>query len=247
MIVTDAIFDDPNEPANGTADRRYLPIGPAATARMLYTAKQYGDAVDALTDFVASGKSTPSISAFYGRLTMEAQDNNKFAWWMCHADDSVKSYTTVVEGSSKLDRPLESITWNLFAAFHRNASQDEIQTLNQDRTKLFESSYAFPNQSERLCGLAISDFESPEIDLAPSSPLRLAPSGSRKLSDHPQPEFENVAPQIGLNHTCQVASKPQPFRFALHQSLGGALQSVTSIATAIQTCTSPKAVVILRG
>jgi tetratricopeptide (TPR) repeat protein len=304
MVVGHAIFDDPNE--SGEGGRRYLPIGPAATARMLYTASHFDEAVETLDEMVQSPDVVPSLMAFYGLLAVEAQDQERFQWWLSRVDDSVKSFSeywaaigaylvselrfeeairalaealdrdptdiasmrrinqalealgrteeaerwidryvtqrdatlasnkigesespdpasfeTVADGLEKLERPLEAMTWRLFGAFYRQAGQDEIQKLNEQRTALMRSDEAFPDQSERLCGLAIDQYSLPELDI-PDRAIASLPSRSRQPSiRYERPRFENIAGTAGMDHTYYVASQPQPFRFALYQSLGG--------------------------
>ncbi len=93
MILTNAIFDDPDQSAGASHGRRYVPIGPAAQARILYTADRYQEAVDALEALVMSGRPAPSIMALYGRLAMEAQDKDRFLWWLARTDPSVQEFS----------------------------------------------------------------------------------------------------------------------------------------------------------
>ena len=90
MVLSHAIFDDPNKPSPGR--RPYYPIGPAAEARMLYTASRFVEAVETLDESVRSGTAKPSIVAFYGLLAIESQDSERFQWWLSQADESVKQH-----------------------------------------------------------------------------------------------------------------------------------------------------------
>lgn len=306
MIVTNAIFDDPHDLPDAPGDRLYLPIGPAATARMLYTANRHEEAVAALEKFVTSGLATPSIMAFYGRLAIEAQDEERFFWWLGQTDQQVRefsdywaalgifllgkhryaeavrsfaealdrdptdllsmrrinqalsalgkndeadrwldqfgvvreitlasndigesdlpdpeSFTLIADGLEKLHRPLEAITWRLFEAFHRKAPQQELAKLNDQRMALLRAKDAFPNQSKRLCGLAITKYPLAEIDIPERSTASPPATRRADVSKFDPPSFTNIAPTLGLDHTYQIATRPQLSRFALFQSLGG--------------------------
>ncbi len=303
MILTNAIFDDPHDLPDTAGGRLYLPIGPAATARMLSTANRHEQAVAALDDFVRSGRATPSIVALYGRLASEAQDEERFLWWLGKTDQQVRefsdywaalgifllgqhryeeavrslaeaidrdptdllsmrrinqallalgkndeadrwleqfgvireitlasneigksdmpnpeSFTVIADGLEKLHRPLEAITWRLFGAFRRQAGQEELKKLNDQRMALLRAKDAFPNQSKRLCGLAITNYPLAEIDIPERSS---APARRTDIASLDPPSFTNIAPALGLDHTYQIATEPQRSRFALFQSLGG--------------------------
>lgn len=304
MVVGHAIFDDPNT----TIPRKkaYYPIGPAAEARMLYTASRYQEALLVLDPAVRKGEVTPSILAFYGLLAVEAQDDPRFQWWLARADASVQqyaeywaaigthllnqrrfseairafaeslnrdptdiasmrrinqsltamgqqeaadkwidryvvqrdvtlasnaigesssasleSYRTVAEGLDKLNRPLEAMTWRLFAAFQRKASQEEVESLNEQRMKLAVSDQAFPDEAERMCGISREEYPLPELEIPELSSVTLPTSSEAIDETFATPVFENVAAKVGVEHSYQIASGPQLYRFALYQSLGG--------------------------
>ncbi|MCS7467722.1 FG-GAP-like repeat-containing protein [Stieleria sp. ICT_E10.1] len=308
MVLGHAIFDDPNKPP--PRPRPNYPIGPAATARMLFTASRNVEAVEALDETVRAGKAVPSIVAFYGLLAIEAQDNERFQWWLTQTDQPVQAfaeywaaiggylvserrfeeavralgealardptnvgamrrinqaltalgqtekaerwvkrydtirdvvsasnaigktetpesvpidnYATIADGLDQLHRPLEAMTWRIFGAFHRKAPREEIESLNERRAALFRSPDAFASRQERVCGLDLAEYPLPKLEIPAAidvSPPQTAPS----TDDFPVPAFENIAESVGLNHTYFVASEPQPFRFALYQSLGGGI------------------------
>lgn len=306
MVLSHAIFDDPSNPPPN--HRPYYPIGPAATARILFTASRYAEAVEALDEAVQTGQAVPSVMAFYGLLAVELQDAERFEWWLSRADEPVQqfseywaaigahllsqrhfeqavrafaealdrdptdiasmrrinqalaalgkheeaerwidryviqrdttlasnsigglssamadSYPAVAEGLDQLHRPLEAMTWRLFEAFHRKASGEEIDTINQLRSDLARSETSFPNRSDRLCGMDASVYPMPTLERREKSIASFPPPRSSELQSYPVPRFENVAPQIGLNHEYQIATQPQPYRFALYQSLGGGI------------------------
>ena len=304
MVLGHAIFDDPNTPT--PRKNAYYPIGPAAEARMLYTASHYQQALSVLDASVQSGDVTPSIMAFYGLLSIESQDAERFQWWLARADESVQqyaeywaaigthllsqrkfngairafaealdrdptdiasmrrinqsltalgeheaaeqwidryvvqrditlasnaigeastpsldSYRTVAEGLDKLHRPLEAMTWRLFEAFQRKAGREEVDELNQRRMEIAASAQAFPSEADRLCGISRSKYPLPELEIPPLASVSLPTTRDLQPESFAAPAFTNVAGDVGMNHTYQIASEPQLYRFALYQSLGG--------------------------
>ncbi|QEF97560.1 ASPIC and UnbV [Stieleria maiorica] len=308
MVLGHAIFDDPNKPP--PRPRPNYPIGPAATARMLFTANRNVEALETLDESVRAGDVVPSIMAFYGLLAIEAQDTERFGWWLGQFDPSVQefaeywaaigahlvsqrqfdaavralgealvrdptnvgamrrinqaltalgeteqadrwlkrydtirdvvsasnaigkspssdatsveSYATIADGLDQLHRPLEAATWRIFGAFHRKASREEIESLNQRRAALFRSDDAFPSPQESVCGIDLGQYPLPELEIPTSiadSPPPITPS----IDQFPTPKFDDVADAVGLDHTYLVASEQQPYRFALYQSLGGGI------------------------
>ncbi len=304
MVLGHAIFDDPN--TTTPRKKAYYPIGPAAEARMLYTASRYQEALAVLDPAVRAGDVTPSILAFYGLLAVESQDDTRFQWWLARADASVQqyaeywaaigthllnqrrfseairafaeslnrdptdiasmrrinqsltamgqqeaaekwidryvvqrdvtlasnaigesnstsleSYRTVAEGLDKLNRPLEAMTWRLFEAFQRKASKNEVESLNQQRMKIAASDQAFPDEAERMCGISREQYPLPELEIPELSSVALPTAGDATDETFATPVFENVATNVGIDHSYQIASGPQLYRFALYQSLGG--------------------------
>ena len=90
IVLTDAMYDDPNSPAENS--RPYWPIGALAEARRLFNQQRYDEAVAALADDVITGKTPPAAFAFFGRAAVEAQDDEQFQWWLAHVDDAAKEF-----------------------------------------------------------------------------------------------------------------------------------------------------------
>jgi len=303
MVLGHAIFDDPN--TSVLRKNAYYPIGPAAEARMLYTASRYQEALTVLDAAVQSGDVPPSILAFYGLLSVEAQDTERFQWWLARADASVQqyaeywaaigthllnqrrfkeairafaealdrdptdiasmrrinqsltaldeheaaekwidryviqrevtlasnaigesnapsldSYRTVAEGLDKLNRPLEAMTWRLFAAFQRKAGREEVDALNQRRMAI-AGAQPFPSEADRMCGISRDQYPLPELEIPKLASVQLPTAEDVTPESFVTPSFANVADEVGLHHTYQIASEPQLYRFALYQSLGG--------------------------
>ncbi len=304
MVLGHAIFDDPN--TTMPRKKAYYPIGPAAEARMLYTASRYQEALAVLDPAARAGEVTPSILAFFGLLAIESQDEQRFQWWLARADASVQqyaeywaaigthllnqrrfseairafaealnrdptdiasmrrinqsltamgqqeaaekwidryvvqrevtlasnaigesdsasleSYQTVADGLDKLNRPLEAITWRLFEAFQRKATREEVESLNQQRMEIAAAGQAFPDEAERMCGISREQYPLPELEIPELSSVALPTIEETTDETFATPIFENVAAKVGIDHSYQIASGPQLYRFALYQSLGG--------------------------
>ncbi len=137
------------------------------------------------------------------------------------SEKALESYATVADGLDQLHRPLEAMTWRLFEAFHRQASREEIEALNRRRAALFDSEEAFPDPSDRLCGIDARRYPMPVLEIPEQALASLPASRGSEIESYAPPKFEDIASQVGLNHTYRIASQVQPFRFALYQSLGG--------------------------
>ncbi len=119
-----------------------------------------------------------------------------------------------------LNRPLEAVLWQAIELHYRAAPQSERLKLNQQRQQLVASGSMFPSRSQRLCGLELARYRLPKIDVIEQSESDIA--RPRDNSETPTPAtFQNVAQQVGLNHTYAVASQPVDFGFAVYQMLGG--------------------------
>ena len=135
-------------------------------------------------------------------------------------------YETVANGLDQLGRPLEAMTWRMFAAYQSQASKAEVQALNERRRSLFRSDSAFPSREVRLCGIDLDPFPLPKIDVpdlaqTPNSLQNPPPDSGSPADGVSIPTFGNIAREVGLDHTYAVASQPVEARFALYQSLGG--------------------------
>ncbi|WP_231602672.1 CRTAC1 family protein [Neorhodopirellula pilleata] len=157
-----------------------------------------------------------------------------------HKGDPAR-YRVVVEGLTKLGRSLEAVLWTAISLSHQSrstegldqaAAQREMDQLNRTRIELVKSGDAFPSASTRLAGLELEAF--PRFDLTAqrkrwlagakligSSPHRPSQEESFPTPPSPMPIFRDVAAQVGLHHTYQVASKPQDAGFMIYQTFGG--------------------------
>jgi tetratricopeptide (TPR) repeat protein len=88
ILVSHAVYDDPN--STTVKEPSYAPIGPAGTARKQFTDSQFSEAAEVLQEVIAAGEATPAVAALYGRVVAEAQDDQRFLWWLATADDAVK-------------------------------------------------------------------------------------------------------------------------------------------------------------
>lgn len=129
-----------------------------------------------------------------------------------------ESFATVADGLRKMHRPLEAVMWEVAGAFRDQPSQQQMQALNEKLQSTLRAEDLFANRTQRLCGLDTSRFPIPDLQGRAAAPDARPVEMEASIET---PRFENVASEIGLTHTYQVASQPQPFRFALYQTLGG--------------------------
>ncbi|TWT84985.1 ASPIC and UnbV [Planctomycetes bacterium CA13] len=91
IVESDAMYDPPGQPpAEGT--RAYWPIGDMGQARFLFTEKKYLEAAELVQPIVESGDAPASVVAFFGRVAVEAQDDEKFSLWLPHVNDAIREY-----------------------------------------------------------------------------------------------------------------------------------------------------------
>ncbi|MCC9602495.1 FG-GAP-like repeat-containing protein [Stieleria sp. JC731] len=133
----------------------------------------------------------------------------------------------LAESLSSLGRNVEAVLWRSIAAYHRQASNDEMQQLRQALRQTVQSRQAFPDQQARLCGLSLESYPLPNLNLPGSETnlaLEHADSNAVQRTDSFVPAaFENLADAIGLKHSYQVASEPRERGFTVYQSVGGAV------------------------
>lgn len=91
--LSNAMYDDPSSQTATPDDDSYWPIGPSADARKLFTEERFKDALIRLHDSVAAGEQPASIVALYGRIAAEAQDDQRFHWWLTQVDESTQEFS----------------------------------------------------------------------------------------------------------------------------------------------------------
>ena len=306
IILSDAIYDDPSKAEEqSVGDRPYWPIGPGGEARALFGQAKFEEAVRKLHPLVASGDAPPSILALYGRAVAEAQDDERFLWWLSRTDERTRDYADywaavgAFESSQRrftsatralgeaidrdptdypsmgrlrqclstlgddamskrwsdrwlairetakahsrvaqsnppspeaigelasllfhLNRPLEAARWKSIEGYYRETPKSEMQQWNAEREHLVASGTGFPTQSDRLCGMDLSNYPLPEFDSSHvGEPLFSASESDQHIPASGR--FQNIAAEIGLDHTYFVASRPQKDRFSIYQMLGG--------------------------
>lgn len=92
IVLSDAMYDEPGAKRK-TSDRPYFPIGPLAVARKLFNQQKYTEAVDAMQAEAEDGDATPALMAFYGRAAAEAQDDDRFQWWLARTNEATKNFS----------------------------------------------------------------------------------------------------------------------------------------------------------
>lgn len=82
VMLSHAMWDDPNAENRNASAAVYRPIGSGGTARKLFTDGKFAEAADQLEDQLAGGAMPPAILALYGRCVVEAQDDQRFLRWL---------------------------------------------------------------------------------------------------------------------------------------------------------------------
>jgi len=91
IVESDAMYDEPNStPEAGAAS--YVPIGKMGTGRYLYTQHRYLDAALEVEPLILSGEALPAMLAFYGCAVAEAQDEDRFQFWLSKVNQSAKEF-----------------------------------------------------------------------------------------------------------------------------------------------------------
>ncbi len=92
IMLNDAMYDDPELPPSDPS-HPYWPIGASGKARRLYNQLQYDEALEELDREVTKGPVPPSVMALYGRVAIEAQNDERFFWWLSQIDSSVPRFS----------------------------------------------------------------------------------------------------------------------------------------------------------
>lgn len=140
------------------------------------------------------------------------------------------SFATVSDGLKRLGRPLEALLWEVMGlqSLSQNDAQmaadgltldSRFEELNQRLLKIVRSGDSFPSREERLIGLDYRSYPMFHFDPALVSVKERAPN--RKASATTTPHWVDVARDVGVTHSYQVASNPQDSEFSIYQVVGG--------------------------
>ncbi len=210
----------------------------AALGAYLLGKRRHEEAVRALAEAIDRDPTDPSSVRRMNQVLLALGEEEESDKWQDHyvalskttrASNRIGSSTTpdldefatTITGLKELNRPLEALTWELFEALHRRAPRQTIDQIAGRRGPLIASGNAFPNRKERLHELDIDRYPLPKLDLPEATSIASITKPKVKKTILDLPRFENVAAKVGLDHTYQVASQPQPYAFAIYQSLGG--------------------------
>lgn len=93
IVLSHAMHDDPSEVASDdNEEARYPPIGTSGVARKLFTDGKFVEAAAQIHDLVDRGDAPPEVVALYGRAVVEAQDDDRFQWWLSKTDDRTQEF-----------------------------------------------------------------------------------------------------------------------------------------------------------
>lgn len=131
---------------------------------------------------------------------------------------SQEVFTSIIQGLRKLGRPLEAVIWETVAAFYANQTRDALTQIAKRRSVLAQSPDRFPSDVVESFGIPLKSYPLPkweEIELGSriASQTKLAPASEAK--------FENIAKQVGLDHSYYVGETIQGSQYSIYQSVGG--------------------------
>ena len=151
-------------------------------------------------------------------LTATLTENNAIADAVTPDIESMMRLADLLES---IDRNLEAALWRTVAAVRGQAPKPVLDQLNQRLQQLIQSRTGLPDQDSRLCNVKIEALPLPELDqLRTAKPA--APERERRITEATPARFENIASNVGISHTYQVASDTVEKGFAVYQSVGGA-------------------------
>lgn len=130
---------------------------------------------------------------------------------------SPEAYRDLVTSLLKLDRKLEANTWSLFAALARKATKPEVDAVMADRKTILASGESFPDGKTRFGGLDLASYPAPKSSDFASSASSSKSTPVAPASQRIDPRFETRL----LSHRYSVSDRPQPYAFAIYQTLGG--------------------------
>ena len=118
------------------------------------------------------------------------------------------------------NRKLEGILWKWVSISQQGNLPQATTALMQQKDSIISGGQSFPNQQQRLCGLDLSNYKTPELDIpAPTSKQTQSLLAAQK----PDAQFENIAQTSGVDHAFSVSDRAQESGFAIYQFFGGAV------------------------
>lgn len=91
VMLSHAMYDDPDATAASSPAVVYSPILPGGMARKLFTDGKFSEAADALEPWIETGTAPAALVALYGRAVVEAQDDQRFLMWLSRVNDATKA------------------------------------------------------------------------------------------------------------------------------------------------------------
>ncbi len=131
------------------------------------------------------------------------------------------AFPEVIDGLSRLERPLEATLWQLVEAFYLELPSSELTEISERRKSLARSEMAFASTSKNLCGLRLDDYPMPKwesLSLLAAKSMVVEVIASDNIDTA---RFENIATSLGIKHRFEVASKPIDRMFSIYQFVGG--------------------------
>lgn len=127
IVLSHAMYDDPNAPPSDGQQVRYTPIGAAGKARKLFTDGEFEQAAEVLQPLIESGQSKPATTALYGRIVVEAQDDRQFTWWLTQTNQQTKQFADYWAALG---------TWLISQRRFEEATRALLEAANRDPTDM---------------------------------------------------------------------------------------------------------------
>ncbi len=139
------------------------------------------------------------------------------------SDSDVPNVKVIEELAARLneiDRQLEAVVWKSIEAYYRKLPPEALKHWNTERQKMVSANSGFPDRSARLCDLSLESYPLPDMQLG-TAPVTEAIDGETLAAVANPAAFRNVAHDVGLKHTFELAPEKIDSGFAMYHQAGG--------------------------
>lgn len=159
-------------------------------------------------------------------LRLISSENNRIA---DSSTPNVEAMTRIAAALDSIDRRLEAALWRIMAGFHQQLPAAAMNDLESRFRKVLQAGSGLQTTAMRLCEVDRNQFPLPNLDSLRNvknlggGKTETSASRDQQTSEPLIARFKNVAEEIDLEHTYQVASSPVEKGFAIYQSFAGAV------------------------
>jgi tetratricopeptide (TPR) repeat protein len=136
------------------------------------------------------------------------------------SEPNVKAIEELASRLNAIDRRLEAVVWKSIEAFYRKSPPEALKHWNSERQKMVAEKSGFPGQSVRICGLSLDTYPLPDIQLGKVEEASRIAGKAAETTANPA-AFRNVADEVGLKHTFELAPEKIEAGFAMYHQAGG--------------------------